>query len=322
MIISIYWFCLCYALAHAYVNRDLPYETCWDLIVYKGLQLSKSIIFEDHIGVDRLRSNKLIDYQDSKKIMSLRAKWTVEDTYWLLTEVLPWKGNLGFIKFCCLLLAKYNNLPDGAWKVCHDCEEFDFRTCNISQSVVFFVDSSCVSVVIGILDVDILIHMKYLTDTDHDQKISPSQVVHNASIVCVDKNITATLILNIDKKYIDEDAFQRNIARQLKVDRSEVQLVSWKRNSTWMLLRLSVRAGLRLVETFSKEESRNQFGQMIGKTLCANSARNVSIQVKIGDLPPSTIHVTPTGIFPIKFANDTSPLIKFNQRTLGECLML
>ena len=230
---------------------------------------------------------------------------------------------MGFIKFCCLLLAKYNDLPDGAWKVCHDCEEFDFRTCNISQSVVFFVDSSCSSVVIGIQDVDILIHMKYLTDTDHDQKISPSQVVHNASIVCVDESITATLILNIDKQYIEEDAFQGNTARQLKVDRSEVQLVSWKRNSTWMLLRLSIRAGLRLVETFSKRERpRDQFGQMIAKTLRAKSERNVSIQVKIGDLPPSTIHVTPTGIFPIKFANDTSPLIKFNQRTLDECLIL
>ena len=71
MIISIYWFCLCHALAYAYVNRDLPYGTCWDLIVYKRLQLSKSIIFGDHIGVDRLRSNELIDYNDSKKIMSL-----------------------------------------------------------------------------------------------------------------------------------------------------------------------------------------------------------------------------------------------------------
>ena len=70
-----------------------------------------SISFEDHIGVDRLVSNRIIDYKEMLQLRDrTRNNWSVHDTQWLLTTFLPWKGNLKYIKFCCLLLAN-KNLP-------------------------------------------------------------------------------------------------------------------------------------------------------------------------------------------------------------------
>ena len=99
----------------------------------RSFGLSNSIDFEEHIGIDLLRSSKLLNNWDLDKIDEMSASWTVDNTRWLLTKLLPWTSNPGFIVFCCLLQEKHK-LPRVGWEVCDACAEFDFQKCNISKS--------------------------------------------------------------------------------------------------------------------------------------------------------------------------------------------
>ena len=172
------------------------------------------------------------------------------------------------------------------------------------------------------IDTDMNISIKYVDELN--QETSSELQVYNATVLCIKDTITAILLLSIDTKNIEREAFEQIIARQLKVNRCEIDFKFAKKSRTWILLNLSARAGLRLLETLSKNESRDQFGEMIAKVLHSTLAKTVSIEVKISNLPPSTIYVTPTGMFLVK-ADDTSSLGNSNSslidfRTLGECL--
>ena len=117
----------------AFEKRDPSRGTCWDYVQDRSFELSNSIDFEEHIGIDSLRSSKLLNNWYMDEIDEMRASWTVDNTRWLLTKLLPWTGNPGFIVFCCLLRGKHK-LPRVGWEVCDACEEFDFQKCNISKS--------------------------------------------------------------------------------------------------------------------------------------------------------------------------------------------
>ena len=99
----------------------------------------------------------------------------------------------------------------------------------------------------------------------------------------------------------------------MKVNRCEIDFKFSKKSSTRILLKLSARAGLGLLETLSDIESRDQFGEMIANVLHSTSAKTVSIEVKISNLLPSKIYVTATGMLRSK------QMIQLLQ-TLGKCL--
>ena len=320
--------CLCCVVVSAHHGRLPPRGTCWDVFLNKGYKFSGSISFEDHIGIDRLFSSKIIDREELFQLREMRRNnWSVHDTHWLLTTFLPWKGNPKFITFCCLLLAN-KNLPIIGVTLCNECELFDFRDCYITEEVQFVIDSSCQYMAFNVkrpISADLNISMKYLDEPIELNQETPSEFhVYNSTVLCIKDTITATMLLSIDLKYIERESFEQNIARQLKVNRSEIGFKFAKKSSTWMLLHLSARAGLRLVESLSERESRDQFGEVIAKALIATSAKTVSIEVKISNLPPYTIYVTPTGTFPVK-SDDATSLDNVNSsllelEILGECL--
>ena len=64
-----------------------------------------------------------------------------------------------------------------------------------------------------------------------------------------------------------------------------------------MLLRLSTRAGLRLLSIINSEELKDKFDRAIANELSSESATNVSIRVKISDLFPYTISFALPGLF-------------------------
>ena len=122
---------LCSIVVSTYYVRPPPRGKCWDVFLDNGHNFSGSISFEDYIVLDRLVSNRIIDYEEMLQLRNrTRNNWSVHDTQWLLTTFLPWKGNLKFIRFCCLLLAN-ENLPEIGATLCNECEKFDFRNCNI-----------------------------------------------------------------------------------------------------------------------------------------------------------------------------------------------
>ena len=76
----------------------------------------------------------------------------------------------------------------------------------------------------------------------------------------------------MEEDRINKSAFRENMASHLMVDPTEVKIHCNKKHNTWMLLYLSGRAGLRLLQTFSARQFRYQFGQTIAKALIADSA--------------------------------------------------
>ena len=96
-----------------------------------------------------------------------------------------------------------------------------------------------------------------------------------------------------------------------------MQLTVSKRNSTWMLLRLSARAGLLLLQTLRTEKSRDELSQVIAEAFSSKSIRNVSVEVKISNMPSYTIFVVSTGTFPVKSDEDNAHLIVDGTNCLG-----
>ena len=283
-----------YANTYAPLHYDPPRGNCWEHVRNKVFALSEEIRFEDIRVLDGLVANRLI--QSNKHIMEISEKredWKPKDSTWLLTKVLPWSGNSGYTKFCCMLHAK-SKLPELGRNVCNKCHQWNNHECETNNSVQFVFDKSCWSVLLTFrqskFDVDMPIAWKFLNDLDLDF----SSVVSNASMVCTNQKIMVSLELNIDEKYILKKMFQENIARHLGVKFSEIEVVYSRRNSTLILLRLSPRAGLQLFITMHARKLRDQFGKMMAKAMRGDSLANVSIQVKISDVPPSTLYVAPT----------------------------
>ena len=115
-------------------------KSCWET----ANQLLEDINYalSDRAMLDALVANNLInDMKHRKEIGGIKAKWTDSNTHWLLTEVLPVSGELGFKKLCCLLYTKSNisrigrNLCD-KWGV-------PFSKWETSGFIKFYVDSSC-----------------------------------------------------------------------------------------------------------------------------------------------------------------------------------
>ena len=296
-----------FALGYVYINRDPPSGTCWDSVRKSAFELCKKIDFEHSATLDGMVSNNLIDSPTAETISKNMLNWTNRDSYWLLTRVLPWSCDSGFFKFCCLLHAR-GNLPKVGRKLCKECNGFSFQTCKFNESVQFVFDSSCQSLADkingGDLDFFFIVPLvlKYV-DKPEGMK---SQMVYNASIVCMTDRIVASMLISMEEDCINKSAFHENMVSYLNVAPTEVKIQYTKKHSTWMLLHLSGRAGWRLLQTFSAREFRDQFGKTIAKALKADSAKNVSIHVKISDLPSSTIFVVPTGKFSVKWDEDVA----------------
>ena len=315
-----------FALVYVYINRAPPWGTCWDSVRKSAFELCKEIDFEHSATLDGMVSNNLIDSPSAETISKNMLNWTSHDSYWLLTKVLPWSYDSGFFKFCCLLHAK-GNLPKVGRKLCKECNGFSFQTCKFNESVQFVFDSSCQSLADkingGDLDFFFIVPL-VLKYVDKPERMK-SQMVYNASIVCMTDRIVASMLVSMEEDCINKSAFRENMASYLKVDSTEVKIQYTKKHSTWMLLHLSSRAGLRLLQTFSAREFRDRFGQTIAKALKADSAKNVSIQVKISDLPSSTIFVIPTGEFSVKWDEDvyvfTDGMISVSLRMIFKLIM-
>ena len=284
-----------YANTYASLHYDPPRGNCWEHVRNKVFALSEEIRFEDIRVLDGLVANRLI--QSNKHIMEISEKredWKPKDSTWLLINVLPWSGNSGYTKFCCMLHAK-SKLPELGRNVCNKCHQWNNHECETNNSVQFVFDKSCWSVLLTFrqsqFDVDMPIAWKFLNDLDLDF----SSVVSNASMVCTNQRIMVSLELKIDEKYIHKKMFQENIARHLGVKFSEIEVVYYKRNGTLILLRLSPRAGLQLFNAMHARKLRDQFGKMMAKAMRGDSLANVSILVKMSDVPPSTLYVAPTG---------------------------
>ena len=303
------------ALLINYINFEYTVLSgaCWKYVKNEASELSEKLKFTNAMN-DMLFSNGLITEERTKEIRAVlsEAKWKDFDTYVLLMDDLPKNDDLGYMKFCCLLRAK-SILPTDGKRLCNKCKPF--RKCTRNETVQFNISSSCQSFLNNTTDdnieVELPVDVNYLDKPD----IEKSLKVYTSSFVCIDNNVTATLTISVEERYIEKDLLQRNIALTLSVRVSEVKLSVSTINSTWMFLYLSYQAGLRLMKTFSTNESKRQFGQMIARALNSKSARNVSVVLKLSNLPSYTIYVIPTGTFPVKSYGDPE-----NQRmwTAGE----
>ena len=312
-----------FVLGYVYINRAPPSETCWDSVRKSAFELYEEIDFEHRVTLSGMVSNNLIDLSNAKTISEKMLNWTSDKSYWLLTEVLPWSLDSGFFKFCCLLHAKAN-LPKVGRKLCKECSGFSFQKCKFNESVQFVFDSSCQSLAdeINDGDLDFFFNVPFvLKHVDKPERMK-SQMVYNASIVCTTDCIVASMLISMEEDRINKSAFRENMASYLEVDPTEVKIQYTKKHSTWMLLHLSGRAGLRLLQAFSAREFRDQFGQTIAKALKADSAKNVSIQVKISDLPSSTVFVIPTGEFSVKWDEDVVHVFTDGRISVSLCMIL
>ena len=277
--------------------------TCWKYVKNEASALSEKLNFTNAMN-DLLFSNALIEEKRTKEIREVlsKAEWKNFDTYRLLMEDLPMTDNSGYMKFCCLLRAQ-SILPAVGKRLCDKCKPF--RKCTRNETVQFNISSSCQSFLNNAtddyIDVELPVDANYyLAKPDIEKSVK----VYTSSFVCIDNNVTATLTISVEERYIEKDLLERNIALTLNVDVSEVKLSVSTTNSTWMFLRLSSQAGLRLMKTVSTNESKHQFGQTIARALNSKSARNVSVVLKLSNLPSYTIYVIPTGTFPVKSDGD------------------
>ncbi|XP_062500576.1 uncharacterized protein LOC134177811 [Corticium candelabrum] len=234
------------------------------------------------------------------------AKWTSWNTYDLLMNILPRTDNSKYMKFCCLLRAK-SILPSDGKRLCDKCKPL--QKCRKNETVKFFIDPACHSLLkdgtAHDVDSDVPVDMNYVSDPENEEEL----VVFTSSVVCINNEIFATLTINIKEKYISKELLEEDIAFKLAVNVLEVQLTVSKRNSTWMLLRLSARAGLLLLQTLRTEKSRDELSQVIAEAFSSKSIRNVSVEVKISNMPSYTIFVVSTGTFPVKSDEDNAHLI-------------
>ena len=272
-------------------------KTCWKSVQKTAYQLSEDSRFSDIAMLDALVANNLIiDMQHSKKIDDIKDKWTNLNTYWLLTEALPLSGYLGFTKFCCLLHAKYG-LSQIERNLCNECV-VSFSKCQTSDSMKFYVDSSCKdffstsALPQSSTDPVDVAGMPGLVKDINEQEAKWDPVVSTESLVCINNKITATLTIDNEQIHFCEDVFYKNVLVQLNVAASEVKILLSNKNSTWMLLRLSTRAGLNLLSTFRLEKLKREFEQAVAtKAWSSKSTTNFTIQVTISDLRPYTMYV-------------------------------
>ena len=122
-----------YANTYAPLHYDPPRGNCWEHVRNNVFALSEEIRFEDIRVLDGLVANRLI--QSHKHIMEIseeREDWKPKDSTWLLINVLPWSGNSGYTKFCCMLHAK-SKLPELGRNVCNKCHQW--KTTNAKQII-------------------------------------------------------------------------------------------------------------------------------------------------------------------------------------------
>ena len=273
-------------------------KTCWKSVQKTAHQLSEDSRFSDIVMLDAFIANNLImDMQHSKKINDIKEKWTNLNAYWLLTEALPSSGYLGFTKFCCLLHAK-NRISQIERNLCNECA-ISFSKCQTSDSIKFYVDSSCKPILKSALPqssiytdhVDVA-GVPVLVKDMNEQEMKWDPVVFTESLVCINNKITATLTIDNEEIRFREDVFYRDIVDHLNIAASEVKIALTNKNNTWMLLRLSTRAGLKLLSTFRLEKLKSKFEQAVAtKAWSSKSTTNFTIQVTISDLRPYTMYV-------------------------------
>ena len=288
---------ICRTCTSLVVDAISLHKSCWESVQKTAHQLSEDTKFSDRAMLDALVANNLItDMQHRKKISNIKANWTDLNTHWLLTEVLPLSGNQGFTKFCCLLHAK-SNISQIERNLCDKCS-VSFSKCETSDSTKFYVDSSCWSLFDsrqGSLETDHvnIAGMPVLLKNMNEQETKWDPEVFTESLVCINNKITATItILTNEEIHLYKDVIYKNMAVHLDIAAFEINIVLSNKNNTWMLLRLSTRAVLKLLSTFSSEKSKNEFEQAIAtKAWSSKSMTNFTIQVTISDLRPYTISV-------------------------------
>ena len=248
---------------------------------------------------DMLLSNDVINQSTSAEIRKQlsEAKLTSAYTHTLLVDVLAKTDNVRYMKFCCLLRVK-SNVPLMGKILCDKCKAFE--KCTVNQTAKFFIPSSCQLFLNNITDqnvhIDLPVDVNYVNETEIEKPV----VVHPSSFVCINNEVLAMLTISVEEKYINKELLQEKIASTLKVDVSKVHVKFSRTNSTWMLLSLSPQAGLRLNQMLSARESKHYFGLMIAEAFHFESARNVSIELILSNLPSCTIFVIPTGTFHVK----------------------
>ena len=271
--------------------------TCWKFVQDVAPDLARKLHYTTAMN-DMLFSNDVINqsiYTKIRKQLS-EAKWTSEDTYTLLVDVLPKTDNVRYMKFCCLLREK-SNVPLMGKILCDKCKAFE--KCIVIRKEMLYITSSCQLFFNNITDKnDIPDDPNYVDETDNETVV----VVHLSAFVCIDNEVFATLTISVEEKYINKELLQEKIASTLEVNVFEVHVhIEFSRtNSTWMLLRLLRQAGLRLMEMLSSQESKHYFGLMIAEAFYLESARNVSIELILSNLLSCRIYVIPTGSFYVK----------------------
>ena len=280
-------------------------KTCWKSV--QEAQLSKNIHFSvDNAMLDAIVANDLIvDIQHLKIIGDIKQHSTDLSTvtHWLLTEALPLSGYLGFTKFCCLLRAK-SSLSDIQINLCNECK-VSLSKCQTSDSVIFKVDSSCKAFLETLQSSIHTDHVKVagmpviLKDINKKTKWDP--VVSTKSIVCINNEITATLTISTTESHFYWQIFMQNIIAHLNVEASEVHMPLSAKTDTWMILRLSTRAGLNLLSILRSTDLKQRFNRAITKAWSSKSesATRVFIETRISDLSLTTTDLVVPGQMPI-----------------------
>jgi hypothetical protein len=258
---------------------------------------------------------------DGKKMISLDA---YDD---LLERIVHKAGDECFVTFCkiFLQLPKYRKLGLNMCKSCQRCcldglqgsWSHATQSCSLpNQSIAFGNSSSQIKenkVVFVIQGHEcskwfneteyefrsnhdpITIHTN-MRSTDDDCSLTRRRCLvayNNASLVCSDEGIAASLHVNVEEEAIDKETLRQNLAKLTGVnDPKYVEIEIIPKASSFILLMLPPRAGMKLLSIVMNSETRVLFLRSLSSAVFS-MADYVSVSVQISALPPFKVFFTP-----------------------------
>ena len=115
---------------------------------------------------------------------------------------------------------------------------------------------------------------------------------NNASLICSEGGIVASLYLNVEEEAVDKTKLKESLARLTGVNPSEIKLEIGPKDSTLVLMLLPPQAGMELLSIVINSERKRLFMKTLSSAVCS-LADYVSVSVQISALPPIKMFFAP-----------------------------
>ena len=246
--------------------------------------------------------------------------------YDLLVDHVAKAGEECFVKFCRIFLEhpKYektglelckscevgcsdglNGIWDRASDSCLVSTEFDILTNRSSiqikeNKVVFYIQGDECSNLFSKREYEyrawldpIIVDVNRDDRDDCDIKNRRCIVAYNnASLICSEGGIVASLYLNVEEEAVDKTKLKESLARLTGVNPSEIKLEIGPKDSTLVLMLLPPQAGMELLSIVINSERKRLFVKALSLAVCS-LADYVSVSVQISALPPIKMFFAP-----------------------------